>query len=91
MLVSTIPRRCESASLSRLSMAEGVMVAFEAGVYVQLNESAMAVWDRVDGQSSVEVISRDYAGQFGLVPEKALQDVTRCLQRFLELQVIRVD
>lgn len=88
---SWVPRRCDSASLSRLSMAEGVMVAFEAGVYVRLNESAMAVWDRVDGQSSVEVISQDYAQHFKLTPEKATADVMRCLARFLELQVVHAD
>jgi hypothetical protein len=87
---NAVPVRREGASLSRLSPVEGVMVAFDAGVYVRLNESAMLVWDLIDGQRSVNDIAGRFAARFVLAPVTALDDTRECLQRFAELQVIDV-
>jgi hypothetical protein len=87
---NTVPKRRESASLSRLSPIEGVMVAFDAGVYVRLNESAMLVWDLIDGQRSVDDIAAHFAERFVLSVATAREDTRECLDRLAELQVIDV-
>lgn len=90
MAVDAIFHRSESASMSRLSANEGVMVAFEAGVYVRLNESAMLIWDLVDGLRSCALITEAYADYFKISGDMALKDARACLEQFLELQVVYV-
>ena len=85
-----VPTRRQSASLSRLSPIEGVMVAFDAGVYARLNESAMLVWDLIDGRRAVTDIASCLAQRFVLSAGVALDDTRECLDRLMELQVIDV-
>jgi hypothetical protein len=66
------------------------MVAFDAGVYVRLNESAMLVWDLIDGHRSVREITAQFGELCGLSPSTALDDASECLARFVDLQVIDV-
>ena len=84
----TVFHRNESTSLSRLGPDEGIMVAFEAGVYVRLNESAIMVWELVDGATPVSALVDRYAAYFSLPVEQAQPDVVACLQELLSLQVI---
>ena len=84
----TLFHRSESASLSRLGPNEGIMVAFEAGVYVRLNESAIMVWELVDGITPVAGLVDRYAAYFALPPDQAGPDVVACLEELLSLQVI---
>jgi hypothetical protein len=66
------------------------MVAFDAGVYVRLNESAMLIWDLIDAKRSIIDIAKAFAERFTLSEAVALEDTCACLHRFSELQIIDV-
>lgn len=84
----TLFHRSDSASLSRLGPNEGIMVAFDAGVYVRLNESAIMVWELVDGMTPVAGLINRYAAYFSLPADQAGPDVLACLEELQSLQVI---
>jgi hypothetical protein len=53
-----------------------------------LNETAAAIWDRIDGRSSLDDILNGVTGEFEVSVEQLRQDASTLIQDLLSIQAI---
>jgi hypothetical protein len=82
------PQRRDDVSIR--TMADEVIVLDRANQQVhQLNASAGFVWQRCDGQHTVESIADELCGAFEVTAETAREAVRTALHRFAELGLLQ--
>lgn len=53
-----------------------------------ISETAFFVWQRCDGQHSVEDIAAEAAAKYGAAAEEVRPDIEKCLAQFRELSLL---
>jgi hypothetical protein len=69
---------------------ESVVLNLDSGVYFTLNMTGTAVWERIDGATSLEEIGRGLCEQFEITVEQAQGDLLELTQTLLDEGLIRV-
>ena len=75
---------------SRVVEEEIVVLDRHHEVIHQLNLTATYIWERCDGQASIEAIAAQLAETFDVEYETALNDVVRVMRDFQHLQLLEV-
>ena len=75
---------------SRVVEEETVVLDRHHEVIHQLNLTATYIWERCDGQASIEAIAAQLAETFDVEYETALNDVVRVMRDFHHLQLLEV-
>jgi hypothetical protein len=69
---------------------ESVVLNLDSGVYFTLNTTGTAVWERIDGATSLEEIGRGLWEQFEITVEQARRDLLELTQTLLDEGLVRV-
>jgi hypothetical protein len=69
---------------------EAVVLSLDSGVYFTLNATGTAVWERIDGATSLEEIGRGLCEQFDVPAEQATRDLLELTQALLDEGLISV-
>jgi len=69
---------------------ESVVLNLDSGIYFTLNTTGTAVWERIDGATSLEEIGRGLCEQFEITVEQARRDLLELTQTLLNEGLIRV-
>jgi hypothetical protein len=71
-------------------MVEGEIVVLDRqkGLIHQLNQTATYIWERCDGQATVEDLAAQLAEAFDVASETASKDVVRVVRQFQDLQLL---
>ena len=69
---------------------EAVLLNLDTGVYFTLNATGTAVWNLLDGQTSLAEISRALCEQFDITFEEARRDLMELTQRLLDEGLVRI-
>ena len=72
----------------RLSDDEGVVVDTVRAVEHTLNDTALRIFELCDGESTISDIAQKMTEEYEVDFEKARQDVTKCLAKLGELNVV---
>lgn len=72
----------------RLSDDEGVVVDTVRAVEHTLNDTALRIFELCDGESTISDIAQKMTKEYEVDFEKARQDVTKCLAKLEELNVV---
>jgi len=54
-----------------------------------LNQTASFIWSRLDGEHTLQDIRDDLVDEFEVDPERAEQDLVKCISQFEDLNGIR--
>lgn len=69
---------------------ESVVLNLDSGVYFTLNMTGTAVWERIDGATSLEEIGRGLWEQFEITVEQARRDLLELTQTLLDEGLVKV-
>jgi hypothetical protein len=69
---------------------EAVVLDRQHGFIHQLNLTATYIWERCEGNASIEDIAAQLAEAFAVEYETALDDVVRVMRDFQHLQLLEV-
>jgi len=69
---------------------ESVVLNLDSGVYFTLDMTGTAVWERIDGATSLEEIGRGLCEQFEITVEQAQRDLIELTKSFLDEGLVRV-
>ena len=69
---------------------ESVVLNLDSGVYFTLNMTGTAVWERIDGATSLEEIGRGLWEQFEITVEQAQRDLIELTKSFLDEGLVKV-
>jgi hypothetical protein len=69
---------------------ESVVLNLDSGVYFTLDMTGTAVWERIDGATSLEEIGRGLCEQFEITVEQAQRDLLELTQTLLDEVLVRV-
>jgi len=69
---------------------ESVVLNLDSGVYFTLNMTGTAVWERIDGATSLEEIGRGLWEQFEITVEQAQRDLLELTQTLLDEGLVTV-
>ena len=69
---------------------ESVVLNLDSGIYFTLNTTGTAVWERIDGATSLEEIGRGLWEQFEITGEQAQRDLLELTQTLLDEGLVRV-
>jgi hypothetical protein len=83
------PRRRTDVN-SRVVEEEAVVLDRQHGFIHQLNLTATYIWERCEGNASIEDIAAQLAEAFAVEYETALDDVVRVMRDFQHLQLLEV-
>jgi coenzyme PQQ synthesis protein D (PqqD) len=67
-----------------------VVLDRQHGFIHQLNRTATYIWERCEGNASIEAIAAQLAETFAVEYETALDDVVRVMRDFQHLQLLEV-
>ncbi len=79
--VSLVPRRQPHVVARRLRES-GVLVNLKTNDIFELNDSAMRVWELVDGATAPDAIASTLVAEFAVTPQVATQQTADILARF---------
>ena len=69
---------------------ESVVLNLDSGVYFTLNTTGTAVWERIDGATSLEEIGRGLCEQFEITVEQAQRDLLELTKSLLDEGLVSV-
>ena len=69
---------------------ESVVLNLDSGVYFTLNMTGTAVWERIDGATSLEEIGGGLCEQFDVTLEQAKRDLIELTQTLLDEGLVRI-
>ena len=69
---------------------EAVVLNLDSGIYFTLNATGTAVWERINGTTSLEEIGRGLCEQFEVTMEQAQRDLLELTQTLLDEGLVRV-
>ena len=78
--LTEVPARSEDV-LATQSQDVTVLMSMDTGKFVELNDTARAVWELTDGQTSVEQMIDSLTGQFDVDRAKCTADVGALIAR----------
>lgn len=84
---SEIPTRRSGLNVREIEQ-EVVIVDIDSGDVHQLNPTASFIWGLCDGNSSIESISSQFSGHYGISEEQATEDVVTVMQEFRQLNLL---
>jgi len=70
--------------------AESVVLNLDSGVYFTLNMTGTAVWERIDGATSLEEIGRGLCEQFEVTSEQAQRHLLELTKSLLDEGLVKV-
>lgn len=80
---TAVPVRAEDV-LATESQEVTVLMSMDTGKFVELNDSARAIWDLTDGETSVASVAERLVERFEVGRDQCLADVTRLYARLGE-------
>lgn len=89
VLSNTTRLRIADHILSRVDHGQTVLFDAEEGEPYILNETATEVWQRLDGETTLEEIVRDLAAAYECPTEVVLEDVMRLLRDLSDRGFVR--
>ena len=69
---------------------ESVVLNLDSGVYFTLNMTGTAVWERIDGATSLEEIGRGLCEQFEVTSEQAQRDLLELTRTLMDEGLVRI-
>lgn len=69
---------------------ESVVLNLDSGIYFTLNTTGTAVWERIDGATSLEEIGRGLCEQFEITVEQAQRDLLELTQTLVDEGLVKV-
>jgi len=86
---NTYPAKNKNVAWKELD-GEAVVLNLDSGVYFTLNTTGTAVWQRIDGATSLEEIGRGLWEQFDITVEQAQRDLLELTQALLDEGLVKV-
>jgi hypothetical protein len=69
---------------------ESVVLNLDSGVYFTLDMTGTAVWERIDGATSLEEIGRGLCEQFEVTSEQAQRDLLELTRTLMDEGLVRI-
>ena len=86
---NTYPIKSKNVAWNVLD-GESVVLNLHSGVYFTLDMTGTAVWERIDGATSLEEIGRGLCEQFEVTSEQAQRDLLELTRTLLDEGLVRV-
>jgi hypothetical protein len=78
MAAPAIPKKNPSVKWKRTG-ATGILLNLVTGEYFEVDETALAIWNLIDGKTSAEGMAVKLARSYAAPPERVQKDVVRFL------------
>ena len=88
--LDAVPQPVEDV-LSTTSQGGSVLMSMDTGKFVELNDTARAIWDLTDGKASVAAVIAQLGEQFDVEPAQCRDEVLAAYARFRDENLVRFE
>jgi hypothetical protein len=80
----------KAADVLELDMGDGlILYNHDSSLVHHLNPSAALVWRLCDGEAAVKELAGEIAGEYGLVPDTVLEEISSVIAEFDALNLVQ--